>query len=420
MSRPLALIALALLSLSAPVTAAEPNTPAPPQPEESKGGKVERFGKVTPEDEARFNALVASGDRALDAGRLNDAVIAYLDALDIKFDARLSGRVGLVLSMFQQSPSLDIKIARLLVDAVDDAAGISTAERRQFFDAYERVRKRLCRLEVTLNYVDATVSIGSRKPLRSDGAFWTFIPPGKTDIVASLPGRDDIKQVADCVPGKGALMEFEFPPLPGEERETIVRAPPERVIIRDEFPVYALRTPEPAIKKDDTPRSRFAGGIGPVLVIGAAPSPSLGVSITGEYRLQGWSAVGIAKGAWSMGDVEKRPIDIFSASATVGPCVQWQWLDGCAFGGAIVFEQRMKQNDLYHLRTNTKIIPALGLGIGATYAIKDRLSARVFVDATALTQDLIVGIVPSGGAPISVWQTQRFLFSVSALLMFGR
>jgi hypothetical protein len=376
---------------------------------------------VSPDEEAQFKALVARGDRALDAGRLNDAVIAYADALKIKFDARLSGRLGLVLSMFIPEPKLDIKIAHLLVDAVDDAAGISTTERRQFFDAYERVRKRLCRLEVVVNYVDSMVAIDNHKPIRSDGAFWTFIAPGKNNVVASLAGRDDIARVADCVPGQGMLMEFEFPPLPGEEAKTVVvREPPERVIIRDEFPIYELRTPEPAIKKENSPRPRFAGGIGPVMVFGAAPSPSLGVSITGQYRMDGVTAMAIAKGAWSLAGQKDPPINIFSAGAVVGPCVQWQWLDACAFGGATFFERRVSPNPSYRVDPVREVIPSLGLGIGSTFRLRESIAARVFVDATALTRDMAIGVIAPDNSKTPLWQTQRFMLSVSASLMFGR
>jgi len=419
--RPLALLALiAIASFCPPSKAAEPEKPAPSPTDKPAPARRERYRVSSPDEEKQFKALVASGDRALEAGRLNDSVVAYADALDIKFDARLSGRLGLVITMFLPSPKLDMKAAHFLSRAVEDAAGISTTERRQFFDAYERVRKRVCKLEVAVNYVDVMVSIDHHDPIISDGSFWTFIAPGTNDVIASLSGREDIKQAIDCIPGKGMFVEFEFPPLLGEEPKTVVvKAAPERIIIREEFARDELRAPEPAIKPEP-PRSRLVGGLGPVMVIGAAPSASLGVSIAGQYRREGWFAMATAKGAWSLGDVEKRPIDIFSASATVGPCVQLQGLDACVFGGATLFDQRMEPNALYRLRTNTSIIPSLGLGVGATYPIKEGLSARVFVDATALTHDVIVGIVSQEGATIPLWQTQRFLFSISASLMFGR
>jgi len=419
--RPLALLALAIIAFSVPINAAEPEKPAPSEPAKPTTKKTRRYRVVSQEDEARFKEHVARGDRALEAGRLNDAVIAYVDALDIKFDARLSGRLGLVLSMFVPSPKLDVRIANLLLYAIEDAAGISKTERRQFSDTYELTRKRICRLEVVANYVDAMVTINDREPTRSEGAFWTFVVPGKTTLTASLAGRDDITKVFDCFPGKGTLVDFQFPPIPGDEAKTVVvRAPPERVIIHDEIPIEELRIPEPAVKKDEPPRPRFIGGIGPLMIFGAAPSPSFGLDITGQVRREGLSGIAMLKGAWSTGDVKGAPIDVFTASATVGPCVQWQWLDACAFGGAMLFEHRMAPVDPYLLTSDSDIVPAFGLGVGATYAINAKLSARLFADATALTRDVILRIGPPDGPLTNVWSTQRIIFSISASLMFGR
>ncbi|MDC0742808.1 hypothetical protein [Polyangium mundeleinium] len=224
-----------------------------------------------------------SGDRALAAGRLNDAADAYEDALNIKLDARLLGRLGLVLSMFQQTPENDIVIARALHAAVSDAAGASSAERKQFFEAYERVRKRVCRLDVMTSDVDATVLIGGRDVGRSEGAFWTFISPGKTNVTATLTGREDLKKTAECVGGKSMLLEFEFP-NPAQAPPQVItlekEAKERRVVVRE-----AVRTApparEPSPPKVEAPSSRFGGGIGPVMVWGAAPSVSVGISASG-------------------------------------------------------------------------------------------------------------------------------------------
>lgn len=421
MSRPFALAVLLLLSLSAPIKAAEPEKPAQSKPDEPKPTRASRYRKLSPEDEERFKARVAAGDRALEARRLNEAADRYTEALTIKHDPRLSGRLGLVLSMFLPDPQTDLTMAFALQVAVSEAAGISSAERRQFFEAYERVRKRVCRVDILVNDVDAMVSIGVDRRVRSEGAFWTFISPGKTDISATLTGRKDLKQTAECVGGKSILLQFEFPE-PDESQPrviTIEKEPKERRVIVREVARAAHAAREPLPLKVEAP-PRFNGGIGPVMVFGAAPSPSLGFSLTGQYRRKALSAIAIAKGAWSLGDVNERPIDVFSASAIVGPCAQWQWFDGCAIGGAMFFEQRMKPSSPYLLESDSNIIPVIGLGIGATYAINAKLSARVFADAAALTRDLVIRVSPHEGDPMQVWQTQRFIFSVSASLMFGR
>ncbi|MDI1429976.1 hypothetical protein [Polyangium sorediatum] len=420
MSRPFALAVLLLLSLSAPIKAAEPEKPAQSKPDEPKPTRASRYRKLSPEDEERFKARVAAGDRALEARRLNEAADRYTEALTIKHDPRLSGRLGLVLSMFLPDPQTDLTMAFALQVAVSEAAGISSAERRQFFEAYERVRKRVCRIDVMVNDVDAMVSIGVDRRVRSEGAFWTFISPGKTDISATLTGRKDLKQTAECVDGKSILLQFEFPEPDASQPQiiTIEKEPTERRVIVREVVRAPNAAREPLPLEAEAP-PRFNVGIGPVMVFGAAPSASLGFSLVGQYRRQSFSVMAVAKGAWSLGDVVNRPIDIFSASAVAGPCAHWQWFQGCALAGATLFDHRLGPTSVYGLYTDTHVVPTLGLGVGATYGITSTVSARIFADAAALTRDVVVDIAAPGGTT-PIWQTNRFLFSVSASLMFGR
>jgi hypothetical protein len=77
-------------------------------------------------------------------------------------------------------------------------------------------------------------------------------------------------------------------------------------------------------------------------------------------------------------------------------------------------------NPLYRADYVSKLIPVLGLGAGATCAIGDMLSARVFADASALTRDMVIDIASDGAGRSPVWQTQRLMFSVSVSLVFGR
>jgi hypothetical protein len=236
-----------------------------------------------------------------------------------------------------------------------------------------------------------------------------------------LTGRRDLKQTAECVGGKSILLQFEFPE-PDESQPriiTIEKEPKERRVIVREVARAAHVAREPLPLETEVP-PRFNGGIGPVMVFGAAPSPSLGFSLTGQYRRQIFSAIVIAKAAWSLDDMEDPPVDIFSASAVAGPCVQWRWLDGCALAGATIFERRVDPNLDYRVDTVRQAIPAFGLGMGATYAINTALSVRIFADATALTRDMVIDVASDTGAMVTVWQTQRFLFSLSASLVFGR
>ena len=403
MARPSVLSTLLVLSLAVPCEAAEDeNGSQPTEPKTSRAARAN--ASPSQQAEARFKALVDSGDRALAAGRLNDAANAYEDALVIKLDSRLLGRLGLVLSMFQQTPENDIVIARALHAAVSDAAGASSAERKQFFEAYERVRRRVCRLDVMTSDVDATVMIGGRDVGRSEGAFWTFVPPGKIDVVASLPERSDVKETVECASGKPIFVELDFPPLPTREappRVTIVREPRERpVVVREKV----------GHESAPTDRGLFSVEGGATLVAGALPSLALGASLAGWYRREAFSVMAGVRGAWSVGPVEERPIEAFILSGVAGPCVSWKWLDTCVLASMNVIQYDMADTPLYMADRESEVIPGVAIGIGARYKIAGPVSIRLFGDASSMLRQTSISIqTPNSATP--VWNGGRFMAS---------
>ncbi|MDI1436570.1 hypothetical protein [Polyangium sorediatum] len=418
MSRSAALATLLVFSLSVPCEAAEDEkgTPSPSavQTTEPKTSRAARANaRLSQQEEARFKALVESGDRALAAGRLNDAADAYEGALNLKLDPRLLGRLGLVLSMFQQTPENDIVIARALHAAVSEAAGASSAERRQFFEAYERVRKRVCRLDVMTSDVNANVMIGGSNVGRSEGAFWTFVPPGKIDVVASLPERRDVKETVACVSGKPIFVELNFPPPPPREappRGTIVREPKEKpVVVREK--VGPLSAP--------TGRGLFSVEGGPTLVAGALPSPALGASLAGWYRRETFSVTAGVRGAWSVGSVEDRPIDAFILSGVAGPCVSWRWLDTCVLASLNVIQYDMADPPPYLPDRESEVIPGVGIGIGARYKIAGPVSIRLFGDVSSMLRQTSISIqTPNSATP--VWNGGRFLASAGVTFVISQ
>ncbi|MDI1480819.1 hypothetical protein [Polyangium sp. y55x31] len=376
--------------------------------------------KPSPQDEARFKALVAEGDRARLSLRVADAVIAYADALRIREDPLVSGRLGMCIAM-ANAPELDFRAAHELYRAVSNAAGVNDAERTLFWETYKRLRRRVCRVDVTANNIDALIYKGDNRRATRGSFFWTFVNQGIHKWRATLDGHADIEKTVECLGSEDVFVRFDFvplsppPPPPPTSKETT-----KTVIVRESAPPAPARA-APSVQEPAQPSGgRLAFGIGPVMVFGAAPSPSLGVSAMAQYRRSGYSVLGMAKGAWSLGGVENLPVDVFSASAFAGPCVQWRWLDGCALAGATLFERRVDPNLDYRADTVRQAIPAFGLGMGATYAINTALSARIFADATALTRDMVIDVASDTGAMVTVWQTQRFLFSLSASLVFGR
>ncbi|UQA63197.1 hypothetical protein [Polyangium aurulentum] len=406
-------------SNAAPAPTAQPTNAAPAptaQPTKDKS-RHRAAATVSPADEARFKAYVASGDRALANDRLDDAVEAYFNALNIYPDARISGRLGLVLSMFKQEPDLDIAIAFKLYDAVSDAAGISTSERRQFFDAYERVRKRVCKLDITTNDVNSVVTVGKGKPGRSEGAFWTFVSPGKTEVVATLEGHSDIRKTIECVPGKPIYLPIEFP------SPSSPQAPPPITIIKRETTerlVLVRERPEPvALRAQSSDPGRFRGGVGPVMVFGAAPTLALGASAFGTYRLDGFYAMAGVRGAWSVGPFEGRPISAFAGAANLGPCAEGKWWNACAFAGVNVLHYSIGPTSIYKTKSKTHLVPGVGIALGGHYRVNPSLALRLTGDVTMLYGELSIDALNRGGTSQIVWDGDRFVAAISLAMVFG-
>jgi hypothetical protein len=316
--------------------------------------------------------------------------------------------------MFKREPDLDVAIALHLYDAVSAAAGISRLERKEFFDAYERVRQRVCRLDVTTNDVDALVSIGKRKLNRSEGAFWTFVPRGKVDVRGVLEGNSDIQKTVDCIPGKRLYVPIEFP-FPSNPQ-----APPKTIIKREvtERLVFVHRQEPVALRAQASDPGRIRGGVGPVMVFGAAPTIALGAGAFGTYRLDGFYGMAALRGAWSIGPFEGRPISTFAGAANLGPCAEGTWWNACAFAGVNVLHYGIGQTSIYRASTTTHIIPGIGIALGGQYRMRPALALRMTGEITILSRELSIDAMHQRGS-IQIWDGDRFMAAVSLALVFG-
>jgi hypothetical protein len=128
-------------------------------------------------DETRFEALVKDGARASDEGRLNAAVKAYLKALRIRRDPLISGRVGRILATVDNAPT-QVVAANNLYKAITEHAGVSLAERKGFFEAFDLLQSKICRISLTTKDV-AVVQLDDNDPHKGYGSFWQFAEPGK-------------------------------------------------------------------------------------------------------------------------------------------------------------------------------------------------------------------------------------------------
>jgi hypothetical protein len=237
--------------------------------------------KLKPQDEARFKALVAEGDRARLAFRVSDAVIAYSEALRIREDPLVSGRLGMSIAIVN-APELDYAAVHELYQAVSNAAGVNDAERTLFWETYKRLRRRVCKVDVSTNSIHALIYKGDNDRATRGSLFWVFVNQGIHKWRGTLEGHADIENTVECLNAEDLFVRFDFVALPSTPPKETTKT----IIIRESAPPAPTRA-APIAPEPPKSHGRFAFGAGPVLVFGAAPSPSLGASITGQYRRSG-------------------------------------------------------------------------------------------------------------------------------------
>ncbi|HVK70420.1 MAG TPA: hypothetical protein VM694_38470, partial [Polyangium sp.] len=161
---------------------------------------------------AHFAELVRKGDQARAAGKLSAAVGAYSEALRIREDARLRGRLGLIAL----EGGATAEAVGLLLLAVVDGHDMPPGERKEIVEAFLRTRPLVCRLDINVSHLGAEVRIdGELQPAslkRND--FYAFVMPGRHDVRASLPGYRDAVKTIEAPKGGRERVPLELVPNP--------------------------------------------------------------------------------------------------------------------------------------------------------------------------------------------------------------
>jgi hypothetical protein len=358
-------------------------------------------------NDARFRRLKAEGDRALAEKRLNDAIKAYGAALDVRRDPLIAGRIGLAISFFDDPRAFEAA-ASFLYEAVLDAAGVSSDEKNAFFAAYVRMRRLVCKLNVSTNEANARVNLGDG-PKSQLPSFFHFVKKGKGEGVASLEGRADVHQSWDCKGDHDIDIRFDFPPEVTTPAKTIT------VIEKGEKTVKTVHVPIPVADPFAKPISngnRLSVLFGPSVVFGVAQSPAYGLSIWGAYKFGNWSAMLGARGAYAFGPIERNPLDVFTFTGLAGPCFRENWFVACGFASMNIVKSipTVPTTDKFHIEP--QVTPGIGIGIGGRYSYGKRFGFYLNTDATILAHDVeLVMPRPNGFAP--VWKENQFLLSIS-------
>ena len=301
------------------------------------------------DDAVRFADLARSGDKARADGRLSDAVRAYTAALELKNDAVIAGRLGLVAF---NGGAIALSV-NFLLRGVTDGQKASLAERHQVKDAYDLARSLVCRVNVSVSQLDAVVSIdGEPQPwATSRGEFYAFVLPGRHVFRAHLEGYEDATETIDAPKGEELPVRLTLSPLK-EKPESVPAPSPEPP--PKPAPTIAKETPAPIqaqqptqtaapLKRDDSTIKQFspwAFGFGPVMVVGAVSQwPAFGFVGSAHKKIDDVFLVRFdARWAEAQNDLEGRPIRGMTFGVLPAGCAFSGVFSACLLGhiGAIV------------------------------------------------------------------------------------
>ncbi|MDC3985786.1 hypothetical protein [Polyangium jinanense] len=411
----LALVVLAAgLGLAVPAWADDAST--------AQGGDPAKIAIAA--DEIRFAEYASRGDNARAAGKIGEAVIAYSEALAIRSDPLIAGRLGVLLVKLGRYA----QAADLLHTAVNRDWSATPAEREKFNGAYGIARDAVCMVDVQVSHAPETTTIDGKPWNRARmNAFFVFLPPGEHEIRATLTGYRDGRAVFTACKGGSMDVPVTLTPLPPEPSIEPIPAPkplPEPAGIPrppglPEVRLESLGDPslgiagavavvdgKPLPKQedpyayDDPPgdgkKSGVRGsiGAGPVMVLGVASwAPAVGAVLSGRIRLHSYFSVDAQmRSAWSTANIGGEPIHAMTAGALAGLCGHWRWAWVCA-AGHIGFMKIDFQRDPFREASQVLFRPGFGGLAGIDIPLVGPLALRVAVDGLALSKAtrIIVG-----------------------------
>jgi hypothetical protein len=331
-----------------------------------------------------FEEHVRAGDSARAAGRLKDAISAYVAALQLKDDPSVAGKLGLILFRLKDTR----RAANMLVRAIEDQTVLSPRERTQVLAAWEAVRSKVCRLTIDPGPAGAEILIdGNVIDEAAAGPFVLFVDPGEHEVTARLKGyEDDTKRFTAP---KGGVETVTLDPRPIAPPHVVAPAAPAPT---PPAPSSAMaRAPgtsgaDIATTKKRSPflPSEIAVSAGAGTVWGLSPSsaPALGPSASASVR---WnvtpsvmlSAAGSFSALWSLpAGQQGTALHGDTYVAGIHGCGQWRWVFGCALVDIATVDYRLVR-DTQALWLGTPVIPALGIGGGVELPHTSRFRARL-------------------------------------------
>ncbi|TKC98287.1 tetratricopeptide repeat protein [Polyangium fumosum] len=343
-----------------------------------------------------MSALVKLADAARKQGRWTDAELGYREALKLRNDATVVGRLGLTLVAAGQPA----RGARNLMEAIERGGGVGP-EKEEFFKVFKRIRPTVCLLYVKGNVNDAVVSIdGGPFHVENGTQFKLFVAPGKHVLEGKSEERGVARAERTCPEGGEAttVLLWHWPAgLPQKPERLFRRRKKDEVIpgIDDDRPADIPREEdEPPPRKpifggvggEDRPaQKRGSVGGGVAVVSGVATwAPAVGVALHGSIRPVEVVSIGLdARAAWLTSGIGGEPIDGMTVGALVSVCGHWRWLFGCGAGHLGIISVTFDKT-AFEGRGFTFFRPGLGARIGAAIPFSQVLGLQVSADVIGL------------------------------------
>ncbi|UQA60399.1 hypothetical protein [Polyangium aurulentum] len=350
-------------------------------------------------DEARFTALAAKGDRERAAGRLPEAAIAYAQALGLRGDPLVAGRLGVLLVKLGRPE----QAAELLLDAIQRASKTTREERQGFLRAYDEAMAQGCWVEVVISHAHTRVTLDGRSKNRAGhSAFFVFVMAGEHEVRASLEGYQDAAEKFTAIKGTDMRVPLTLRPLPSAE--------PLETLFRKRAPDPLGSIDEPGVVDEPPPREPIYGGVegeprrskvrgflgvGPVAVLGVASwYPAVGAALSGGVRLNEYVSINAdARAAWlTSGVAGEQSVSAMTAGGLLHACGHWRWLFGCLTGHLGVIKLDIEAGT-YKPTSSTDVKAGMGGRAGVLFPIGDSFALQAAADAVGLSSgtSLLVG-----------------------------
>lgn len=322
-----------------------------------------------------FDTLVKRGDQARLESDYITAIKAYRDALALRKDGLIEGRLGLLLF---EARAFDVAAQHLQHAVETSSNNVSDAEFARFSSAFRAAQKQVCRIDIEVDRRGTRLEVDGDFIQEGKGEFWFFVVPGKHTLRVTLDGFEEEIREIDAPKGDQRLLKFVMRPKakPALEPEKLAR--PEPALTPKASEPTNVSKDKPPSKTNTTPKGWFVLGGGVALVLGPTPNPALGPQIFGAWRSRTWWEVGLdARVGWMVAEDKRLPGAKFTAwSVGLTPCAR---VRDRFFGCVLAQMDGVGISD----DTRASVLPGLGLRAGIDIPVHKRVRIQVWADATA-------------------------------------